>query len=152
MSDQYNTEISTWQHITLTSDRHPCLPVGFKPANPASKQLLIHTWDHAATGTDPHPSYAAVIWQMVKHDQKYTESYYTKSHYSKTQTNYPNARLHTKIIYNIFPLKHPDLHVKNKHAFSWFTVHGTKTIQLTNSSSNVLNGIWINSLNALQSI
>jgi hypothetical protein len=60
--------------------------------------------------------------QMVKHDQKYTECYHTnKSHYSKTQTSYPNARLHIKIIYNIFPLKHPDLHIKNKCAFGWFT-------------------------------
>jgi hypothetical protein len=93
---------------------------------------------------------------MVKHDQKYTESYYTKkSHYSKTQTIYPNARLHIKIIYNIFPFKHPDLHVRNKCALCWFTLHNHNTwyknIQLTNSSSNILKGIQINSLNALQS-
>lgn len=31
------------------------------------------------------------------------------------------------------------------------TMHGTKNKQLTNSSSNILKGIWINSFNALQS-
>ena len=101
-SEQSYTEISTWQHTTLTRDRHPCLPVGFKPAIPASEQLHTHALDHVATGNGPHSSYAAVIWQMVKHDQKYTGSYHTKkSHYSKTQTNYLDERLHIKIIQNV---------------------------------------------------
>jgi hypothetical protein len=97
--------------------------VGFKPAIPTSEELQTHTLHQAATGTTPHPSYAAIIWQMVKHDQKHTKSYHTvKSHYSKTQTSYHDARLHIKT-HNIFSMKHPDRHIKNKCAFCWFTLH-----------------------------
>ena len=49
-SDQLVAETSTWKRTTLTTDRLPCPPVGFKPAIPASKRLLTHALDHATTG------------------------------------------------------------------------------------------------------
>ena len=105
-------------------------PSGIQTHNPSKRTAA--DWDHVVIGTDPHLSYAGIKWQTVKHDQKYTESYHTKkSHYSKTQTSYPNAKLHIKIIYNIFSLKHPHLHVKNKCAFCWFTLHNCITMHGT---------------------
>jgi len=47
-SDQFIAETSTWQHTTLTTDRHPCPPVGFEPTISAGE---THTLDCAATGT-----------------------------------------------------------------------------------------------------
>jgi hypothetical protein len=35
-SDQTDAETSTWQHTTLTGDRHPCPPAGFEPTSPAA--------------------------------------------------------------------------------------------------------------------
>lgn len=122
--DEWSAQHRDLYLTTLTTDKQPSTPVGFKPAIPTSKELQTHTFHQAATGTTPHPSYAAVIWQMVKHDQKYTKSYHTmKSRYSKTQTSYLDARLHIKIIHNMFPVKHSDLHTKNKCVFCWFTLH-----------------------------
>jgi len=40
-SDQPDAETSTWQHTTLTRDRHPFeSPAGFEPTFPASKRPL----------------------------------------------------------------------------------------------------------------
>ena len=50
-SDQLVAETSTWQHTTLTTDRHPCPPAGFEPTIPASWRPQTHALDHAATGT-----------------------------------------------------------------------------------------------------
>ena len=47
MSDQPVAETSTWQHTTLTIDRHPCSPVGFEPAIPTSVQSHTHALDYA---------------------------------------------------------------------------------------------------------
>ena len=47
-SDQPVAGTSTWQHTTLTIDRHPCPPAGFKPTIPASERPQTHT-DCAAT-------------------------------------------------------------------------------------------------------
>ena len=49
-SDRPVTETSTWQHTTLTRDRHKCPLRGFEPAIPASERLQIHALDRAATG------------------------------------------------------------------------------------------------------
>jgi hypothetical protein len=50
-SDKLVTETSTWQHTTLTTDRHPCPPLGFEPT--ISKDERPHTYalPRAATGT-----------------------------------------------------------------------------------------------------
>jgi hypothetical protein len=55
-SDQPDAETSTWQHTTLTTDRHPCLPAGFEPTIPASERPQNYALDRAATrlGTEPH--------------------------------------------------------------------------------------------------
>jgi hypothetical protein len=50
MSDQPDTENFTWQHTTLTRDRHLCPPVRFEPAVPAVERPQTHTLDRAATG------------------------------------------------------------------------------------------------------
>ena len=50
-SDQLVAETSTWQHITLTTDKHPCLPVGFEPTISASERPQTYALDRAATGT-----------------------------------------------------------------------------------------------------
>ena len=50
MSDQPDAETSTWQHTKLITDRHPCPPVGFEPAVPASERPQTHALDGAATG------------------------------------------------------------------------------------------------------
>ena len=51
MSDWLIAETSTWQHATLTTDRHPYPPpAGFEPAIPASERPKTHDSDRAATG------------------------------------------------------------------------------------------------------
>jgi hypothetical protein len=48
--DQFVTETSTWQHTTLTRDRHPCPPVGFEPMILVSERPKTHALDRMATG------------------------------------------------------------------------------------------------------
>ena len=50
-SDQLVAQTSTWQHTTLTTDKHPCPPVGFEPAISAGERPQTYTLDRAATGT-----------------------------------------------------------------------------------------------------
>jgi hypothetical protein len=50
-SDQLVAETSTWQHITLTTDRHPCPPVGFEPTISAGEWPQTYVLDCVATGT-----------------------------------------------------------------------------------------------------
>ena len=49
-SDQPVAETSTWQHATLTRDKKPMPPVGFKPTIPASERPQTYALDCAATG------------------------------------------------------------------------------------------------------
>jgi hypothetical protein len=49
MSDQPVAETSTWQHITLTRDTHPCPQ---RDSYPQSHQT--QAFDHPATGIGPH--------------------------------------------------------------------------------------------------
>jgi hypothetical protein len=49
-SDQSDLETSTWQHTTLTRDRHPCPPAHFEPTIPASERPQTHALERAATG------------------------------------------------------------------------------------------------------
>jgi len=51
-SDRSVTETSTWQHTTLTTERHPCPPAGFEPTIPAIERSRTHTLYRAATGID----------------------------------------------------------------------------------------------------
>jgi len=50
-SDQLVAETSTCQHTTLTTDKHPCPPVGFEPTISAGERPQTHALDRAATGT-----------------------------------------------------------------------------------------------------
>ena len=50
-SDQLVAETSTSQHTTLTTDKHPCHPVGFEPAILAGERPQTHALDRRATGT-----------------------------------------------------------------------------------------------------
>jgi hypothetical protein len=49
-SDQSVAQTSTWQHTTLTTDRHA--PVGFEPTISADKRPQTHALDRAVNGTD----------------------------------------------------------------------------------------------------
>jgi hypothetical protein len=49
-SDQPDANTSTWEHTTLTRDRHPCHLAGFEPTIPASERPQIYASDGAATG------------------------------------------------------------------------------------------------------
>jgi hypothetical protein len=40
-----------WQHTTLTTDKHPCAPLGFNATLSADERPQIYTLDRAATGT-----------------------------------------------------------------------------------------------------
>jgi len=48
--DRPVAEISTWQHISLTWDRHPRPPLGFEPAIPASERPQYYALDSTVTG------------------------------------------------------------------------------------------------------
>ena len=50
-SDQLVAETSAWQHITITTDKQPCPPVGFEPTISASERPQTYALDRAATGT-----------------------------------------------------------------------------------------------------
>ena len=47
--DRLVAETPTWQHPTLTTDRHPC-SAGFEPTIPASERPQTYALDGAATG------------------------------------------------------------------------------------------------------
>jgi hypothetical protein len=49
-SDQPGAETATWQHTTLTRDRHPCPRARFEPAIPIIELLQTHALDCPATG------------------------------------------------------------------------------------------------------
>jgi hypothetical protein len=49
MNDQPVAETSTWQHSTLTTDKHSC-PQGFEPAIPKSERPQNHAVGRTATG------------------------------------------------------------------------------------------------------
>jgi len=49
-SDQLVAETSAWQHTTLTTDRHPCHPVGFKHGITAGERPQTHALGRSATG------------------------------------------------------------------------------------------------------
>jgi hypothetical protein len=49
-SDQPFAETSTWQHTTLTTNRHPCPQAGFEPAVPSSERPKTDALDRAVAG------------------------------------------------------------------------------------------------------
>ena len=51
IGDRPDAQTSTWQHTTLTTDRHPCPPEEFEPKISAGERLQTHALDRAATGT-----------------------------------------------------------------------------------------------------
>jgi hypothetical protein len=77
-SDQPDAETSTWQHTTLTTDRHPCPPGGFEPTIPASDRPQTHALEGAATGwTIP------TLASCLNTYSEYTNSSGTSNHSSK---------------------------------------------------------------------
>jgi hypothetical protein len=50
-SDKPNTETSTWQHTTLSRDRHPCLRRDSNQQSQKSELPQTHTIDGIITGT-----------------------------------------------------------------------------------------------------
>jgi len=58
---QLVAETSTWQNTTLTTDRHPCPPVGFEPTISAGDRTQTYALDRAATGTGLKFSYKQEI-------------------------------------------------------------------------------------------
>ena len=68
-SDQPDAETSTWQHTTLTTDKHPCLRVGFEPTIPAGERSKTNALDHAATGTGnwkvTGPHYVKIVTVLI---------------------------------------------------------------------------------------
>ena len=50
-SDQPVAETSTWQHTTLTTDEHPCPPVGLEPTISSGERPMTYALDRADTGT-----------------------------------------------------------------------------------------------------
>jgi hypothetical protein len=61
--DRLDAEASTWQqHTTLTRDKHPCPPVGFKPTILASERPKTHALDRTATGHNKSISYKSIFF------------------------------------------------------------------------------------------
>jgi len=60
-SDQSIAETSTQQQTTLTTDKHPCPPVGFKPTISAGKWPKTYALDRVATGTSTYKVYSFEI-------------------------------------------------------------------------------------------
>jgi len=58
-SDQPDAQTTTWQHTTLTRDRHWCSG-GFEPAIPASERPQAYALDRASTRTGP---IGRLFWQ-----------------------------------------------------------------------------------------
>jgi len=54
-SDQLVAETSTWQHTTITTDKHPCPPVGFELKISAGERPQTYALDRVATGTGSIP-------------------------------------------------------------------------------------------------
>ena len=50
-SDQPVSETSTWQHTTLTTDKHPCPRAGFETTVSAGERPQTYAVDSPATGT-----------------------------------------------------------------------------------------------------
>ena len=48
MRDRPSAETYTWQHTTLTTDKHPSLPAGFKPTTPTSERPQTYALERAA--------------------------------------------------------------------------------------------------------
>ena len=60
-SDQPEAQASTRQHTTLTTDKHPCPPVGFEPTIPASERPQTHALDCSATGIGIHSEFLLLL-------------------------------------------------------------------------------------------
>jgi len=62
--DQLVAQTSTWQHTTLTTDRHPCPRLAFEPTISEGKQPQTYALDSAATGTG-----FGIQWDIEIHDK-----------------------------------------------------------------------------------
>jgi hypothetical protein len=60
-SDQLVAETSTWQHTTLTADRHPCPPVGLEPTTSAGGRPKTYALYRVATICHTKPHFAALL-------------------------------------------------------------------------------------------
>jgi len=73
-------ETSTWQHTTLSVDRHPCPPTGLEPAIPASEQPLTHASDRSPTGIGDDGDYWVYFYIIVLLLSKYSSRPFPLSH------------------------------------------------------------------------
>jgi len=64
MSDQPDAETSTWQHTTLTRDRHPCPPARFEP-NFGKWAPAAPCLDRAAAGISGELPYSKTRYATV---------------------------------------------------------------------------------------
>jgi hypothetical protein len=64
-SNQLVTETSTWQHTTLTTDKHPCPAVGFEPTISAGELPQTYALDRAATG-DRHLTHRLLVTNIQR--------------------------------------------------------------------------------------
>jgi hypothetical protein len=67
-SDQPDTETYTWQHTTVTGDRHPRFG-GFRTRYPSKRAAQTHALDRAATGIDLIMPYKTLMVEFYKHTQ-----------------------------------------------------------------------------------
>ena len=67
-SDQLVAETSTWQHTTLTTDKHPCPPVGFEPTISTGERPQTYALDRAATGTGHNIHWTLQIMRHIMED------------------------------------------------------------------------------------
>jgi hypothetical protein len=49
-NDRPDSKISTRYHTTVTRNKHPFTPAGFKPTIPVNERTQTHAWDRAVTG------------------------------------------------------------------------------------------------------
>jgi len=65
-SDQSLAETSTWQHTTLTPDKHPCPREGFEPTISHSFPFLVRLWwQHLVIEVFIYPSSSVIFWVIL---------------------------------------------------------------------------------------
>ena len=65
-SDQSLAETSTWQHTTLTPDKHPCPREWFEPTISHSFPFLVRLWwQHLVIEVFIYPSSSVIFWVIL---------------------------------------------------------------------------------------
>ena len=66
VSDQPVAQTSTWQHTTLTTDKHPCPRVGFEPTISAGERPKTYALDRAATAIGSISTISSTVTCLYK--------------------------------------------------------------------------------------